>query len=247
MKKIQPKARVYKLKSEKTPISMMLNATHSTSNPLLYFDEETQTNRALRFAKNQKSIFEDEQDDKALMEPIIFEDGFLQTKRTDVVLQQFLEVHPGNGHLYEEVDLEKDAEKDLEYLNIEIEALQAAAELDVNHLEMIGRVFMGAKVDSMKTTELKRDVLLFARDSPEEFLDLLDDENLQLESLVLKSFEQNILLYKKDKRDVHWNLPKNKKRILTVPFGEDKNRVLISFFQTDEGLELLELLEKKVK
>ena len=48
----------------------------------------------MRYAKNQKSIFEDEQDKNVLIEPIIFEDGFLSTKRSDTLLQQFLSLTP---------------------------------------------------------------------------------------------------------------------------------------------------------
>jgi hypothetical protein len=161
MKKQVLKARMYKLKSEKTPICTMINSTHTTSNPLIYFDEEKGVNRTMRYARNQKSIFEDEQDGTALVEPIIFEDGFLSTKKTDVTLQQFLELHPGNGTVFVEVDNEKDAEKDLEYLNLEVKALTLAAELDLDKMLMIGRVLMGERVNKLKSAELRRDILLY--------------------------------------------------------------------------------------
>ncbi len=247
MKKQVLKDRMYRLKADKTPISTMINSTHSASNPLLYFDEEKGINRAMRYAKNQKSIFEDEQDKNVLIEPIIFEDGFLSTKRSDTLLQQFLELHPLNGTLYEEVDLERDAQDDLEDLNLEIEALKAASDLPLAKLEMIGRVLMGSRVDKIKTNELKRDVLLYAREDPEGFLEMLDDSDLELEELVIKAFDQNIIAFRKQKREIYYNLKENKKRIITVPFGEDHKRSLISYFKTDDGLEVLELLEKKVK
>ena len=50
--------------------------------PLLWFDEEKGENRALRYARNQKSPFEDEQDGNAIVEPVIFEDGFLRVPRS---------------------------------------------------------------------------------------------------------------------------------------------------------------------
>ena len=149
MKKQVLKDRMYRLKSDKTPISTMINSTHSTSNPLLYFDEEKGINRAMRYAKNQKSIFEDEQDKNVLIEPIIFEDGFLNTKRTDTLLQQFLALHPLNGTLYEEVDLERDAQEELDFLTLEIEALKEASDLPIEKMEMIGRVLMGNRVDGI--------------------------------------------------------------------------------------------------
>ena len=117
----------------------------------------------MRYAKNQKSIFEDEQDKNVLIEPIIFEDGFLSTKRSDTLLQQFLSLHPQNGVIFEEVDLERDAEAELDLLNLEIEALKLATELPIAKMEMIGRVLMGARVDHIKTNELKRDILIYAK------------------------------------------------------------------------------------
>lgn len=247
MKKQVLKDRMYRLKSEKTPLSTMINSTHSTSNPLLYFDEEKGINRAMRYAKNQKSIFEDEQDKNVLIEPIIFEDGFLNTKRTDTLLQQFLALHPLNGTLYEEVDLERDAQEELDLLTLEIDALRLASELPIAKMEMIGRVLMGNRVDGIKTNELKRDILIYAKEDPEGFLEMLDDSDLELEELVIKAFEQNLITYRKQKREIYYNLKDNKKRIITVPFGEDHKRSLISYFKTDDGLEVLELLEKKVK
>tara|TARA_R100000482_G_scaffold111215_3_gene53559 strand:- start:14839 stop:15675 length:837 start_codon:yes stop_codon:yes gene_type:complete len=247
MKKQVLKDRMYRLKSEKTPICTIINSTNSPSNPLLYFDEEKGINRAMRYAKNQKSIFEDEQDKNVVIEPIIFEDGFLSTKRSDTLLQQFLSLHPQNGVIFEEVDLERDAEDDLQNLTLEIDALKAASDLPLAKLEMIGRVLMGARVDKIKTNELKRDVLLYAREDPEGFLEMLDDSDLELEELVIKAFDQNIIAFRKQKREIYYNLKENKKRIITVPFGEDHIHSLISYFKTDDGLEVLELLEKKVK
>lgn len=247
MKKQVLKARVYKLKSEKTPICTMINSTHTTSNPLIYFDEEKGINRTMRYARNQKSIFEDEQDGTALVEPIIFEDGFLSTQKTDVTLQQFLELHPGNGTVFVEVDNEKDAEKDLEYLNLEVQALTLAADLDLEKMLMIGRVLIGERVNKLKSAELRRDILLYAREDPDGFLEMLDNEELALEELVLKAISQNIISHDKKTNSVKWSLPKNKKRIITVPFGDSHVKSLIAFFKTDEGMEVLEALEKKVK
>ena len=75
----------------------------------------------------------------------------------------------------------------------------AASDLPLAKLEMIGRVLMGARVDKIKTNELKRDVLLYAREDPEGFLEMLDDSDLELEELVIKAFDQNIIAFRKQK------------------------------------------------
>ena len=68
----------------------MLSSRHSSRSPLLWFDEETGQNKALRYARNQRSPFEEEQDGNAVLEPIIFEDGMLIVNKQDQSLQKFL-------------------------------------------------------------------------------------------------------------------------------------------------------------
>ena len=95
--KLNLEDKAYKLTREVAPLSLILASRHTNRVPLLYFDEETGVNRPLRYARNQNSPFQDEQDDNAILEPIVFEDGFLFVPRTNQVLQKFLSYHPGNG------------------------------------------------------------------------------------------------------------------------------------------------------
>jgi len=94
----------YKLTRDVAPLSFMLPTRHSRRFPLLHFDENEGINRELRYARNQKSPFVDEQDGNAILEPVIFEDGFLFVKKENQVLQQFLHYHPLNGTKFVEVD-----------------------------------------------------------------------------------------------------------------------------------------------
>ena len=70
------KSKIYVLKSKAAPLSFILASRNTHRKPLLYFDGKT--NRALRYASNQKSPFEDEQDGNAILEPVVFENGFLK-------------------------------------------------------------------------------------------------------------------------------------------------------------------------
>ena len=104
MKKTQNyTSKSYRLKNNRTPLAYMLSSHHSKRTNLLHFDEATGENRALRYARNQKSPFEDEQDGNVIMEPIIFEDGLLHVPKQNQVLQYFLSLHPGNGSIFEEL------------------------------------------------------------------------------------------------------------------------------------------------
>ena len=59
--------------------------------------------------ENQNSPFQDEQDDTAILEPIVFENGFLSVPKTNQVLQKFLDLHPGNGRIFVEINKEAEA------------------------------------------------------------------------------------------------------------------------------------------
>jgi len=232
--------KLYKLRRDVAPLSYILPSRNSHRHPLMYFDGTS--NRALRYSPNQKSPFEDEQDKNVILEPIIFEDGFLKVPKTNPVLQWFLEIHPDNGKKFEVVDNEKDAETDLEVMNYEVDALIAAKQLGLNDLERIGRVILGRDVTKMSTAELKRDVLVYARRNPKEFLNTLNDPMTNMSATVALMFDKGLLGYRAGK-DVHFNLPNNKKRMLTVPYGEDRDYIVASYLQSDEGLETFKLLE----
>ncbi len=244
-KKTAPVDKVYKLKRDASPLSLTIPSRNTRRFPLLYFDGKY--NRPLRYAINQKSPFEDEQDDNAIVEPVIFVDGFLSVPKTNPVLQEFLHYHPQNGQVFEEVNNERDAQSELDSINYEVDALIAAKGLDITELERVARVMLGRDVSKVSTAELKRDVLIYAKTSPQEFLNVLDDPMLNLQSDVSVFFDQGLLGMRNNNKDVYFNLPNNKKRMLTVPFGEDPVYITSSYLQSDEGLETLKLLEKHME
>ena len=235
------KDRVYRLKGRTAPLSFILNSRHSRRKPLLYFDGTSQ--RALRYASNQSSPFEDEQDQNAIIEPVIFEDGMLVVSQQNPVLQQFLSYHPGNGSIFEEVDSERDASVEVEQMDWQLEAQIAAKNLDIAALEIVARIGLGANPDNMSTAELKRDVRLYAKKYPEEFLEILNDPQLEVQALAAEILAQKLLILKNKGKDIYFNLSDNKKKLLTIPFGDEASSALVSFFQTDDGIEVMRTLE----
>jgi len=239
--------RIFRLKTEKTPLSCMIDTGSAKKKPLVIWDEKTKQNRAIRYASNQKSPFVDEQDDNPVLSPVVFEDGFLTVQGTNKTLQEFLLLHPKYNNLFEEVNDEENAQEDLEMLDAEDDARQIARELTIEQCEMIGRVLLGANVDKMTSAELKRDIRLYATDNPVEFLEILDDPDIKLEYLVVSAFNQKLIAFRNQKRDIHWNLSENKKRLITIPKDVEPNRALIAFLISNEGQESLDVLEKLVE
>tara|TARA_R100001369_G_scaffold89625_1_gene127464 strand:+ start:693 stop:1439 length:747 start_codon:yes stop_codon:yes gene_type:complete len=238
--------KVYRLKGDKAPLAFMLASQHSKRFPLLHFDEDTGVNKPLRYATNQKSPFVEQQDGNVVLEPIVFEDGMLRVTKQNQVLQMFLELHPQNNFLFEVVDKGREAAEDVEIMNEEVDALIVARQMSLSQLEMIGRVLFG-DVSKMSTAELKRDMLVYARNNPHELMDIVNDPMLKLQSKVQMFFDAKLLIYKNNKRDVHFNTSSNKKRMVTIPFGEDGLYIVSSYLQSDEGLEALKLLEKRLE
>ena len=201
----------------------------------------------MRYARNQKSPFEDEQDGNFLLEPIIFDDGFLTVPRTNPVLQQFLHYHPLNGNAFVEVNKTVDAAKEVEDLNFEVDALIEARQLSIEQLEVVSRVMFQKDVTNVSTAELRRDVLIYAKKEPRSFLEILNDPLLKLQSNVQLFFAHNLLQFRNGQREVWFNTKSNKKKMMSIPFGEDPFETVALFLKSDDGIEVLKFLEISLK
>ena len=234
--------KVYKLKIG-NPLSYTLASRNHPRFPLMWYDEKNNVNRALRYCTNQKSPFEDEQDGNFIIEPIIFEDGFLRVPRNNPVLQQFLHYHPLNGNIFTEVDKEKDASVEVNDLNLEIEALVEARQLSLDQLETLTRVMFGKDPSTVSTAELKRDILIFAKREPKEFLNILNDPELKFQAKIRLFFESKLLILRNGEKEVWFNTATNKKKMLSVPFGEDPYEMVAHYLQSDDGIDSLKMLD----
>ena len=244
--KLEVKDRIYVLKSRSTPLSFMLSSRNTKRYPLMHFDEKKGINRPLRYARNQKSPFIDEQDENIILEPVVFEDGFLSVPKTNPVLQQFLHYHPGMGKVFEEVNTERDASNEVHNMDIELDAQVAAKNLSIEKAESIARVVMGTRVDRMSSAEIKRDIRLYAKNNPLEFMDMLDDPMLSVQDIAQKALDKGFLGLRNNRRDIYFNFKDNKKKMMTIPFEEEPVSALAAYLQTNDGIEVMELLEKKL-
>ena len=237
--------KIYKLNRDVAPLTFALSSRNTARKPLMYFDG--QVNRALRYARNQKTPFEDEQDGNFILEPIVFEDGFLSVPKENQVLQHFLSLHPDSGSTFSEVNKEKDAQEELDYMVVEADALVAARKMSVTEMEMIARVLLEIDPSKLSSAELKRDILILAKRYPSDFLEALEDPSLDLYGKVSLILEKGLLGMRNNGRDIHFNLKTNKKRMMTVPFGEDPKSAIAAYLQSDDGIEVLKMLDKQLE
>ena len=239
------KPRTYIVKGNKQPLTLTIPGKHTRKSPLLYFDKDQAKQRELRYATNMNSPFADEQKGEVTLGHITFRDGILSVPEENQILQKLLSLyHPLRDKKYFEFDAVEEAEDDLDIIEMEIHALNAAMEMDVDQAEAILRVEKGSSVSNMKSKELKRDLLLFAKRKPGLFLNLANDENVQLRNFGIKAIEAQIINLSQDQRTFHWS--SNDRKLFTVPFDENPYSALAAWFKTDEGVEVYKSIEKRV-
>jgi len=238
------KDRAYYLLHGKSPITLILASKHSSSFPLMYFDEKLGYERELRYATNKKSPFVDEQEGTVTVAHIVFKDGVLLVPKKMQALQKLLSLyHPQNGKTYMEQDEVAEAIDELEDLQLEIDALNLANTLDIEHAEAILRTELGTAVSKMTSKELKRDLMLLAKNNPPLFISLANDENVELRSFGIRAVEAGILSISSDQKTFMW--ASNGRKLMTVPFEEHPYSALASWFKTDEGMQVYSSIEKK--
>ena len=240
------KDRTYFLITGKSPLIFTIPSKHSRNKPLLYFDKESGYQRELRYATNQKTPFADEQKGEATLGRIVMKNGTITVPKEQVALQKLLSLyHPLKDKVYKELNKEQDSVNQIDWIELELEALTAAKNLDVEHAEAILRSEFGEKVTQLSSNELKRDLMIFAKRNPVLFLELADDDHIQLRNTGAKAVEAGILSLSSDQRTFTYGT--GGRKLMTIPFDEHPYSALAAYFKTDEGMEVYKAILKKLK
>jgi len=235
------KDRIYFLKGDNKPLSYSIRSAN-----LFYFDKEVGYEREIKYCQNQRTPFVDEMKGDQRQEHIIFRSGSLFVEKEKVTLQKFLSLyHPHNGKLFYEHNPVEIAKDELDWLEFEVEALSIARDMDIDTAEAIMRVERGSEVSKMSSKELRRDLLVFARNNPKLFLDLANDEDVMLRNFGIRAVEEDIIKLSGDQRYFMWK--SNEKKLMTIPFDEHPYSALAAWFKTDEGMEVFKNIEKRLK
>jgi len=235
------KDRTYLLSNGKKPLSRSIRSTG-----IYYFDEAKGYERELKYCENQITPFVDEMQGDQRLSHIVFRNGVLFVPKNKVTLQKLLSLyHPHRNKIYYELQPQVIAEREIDWLEMEVEALNAAMNLDIDMAEAVMRVEVGSKVSKMSSKEIKRDLLLYAKKNPSLFLELVNDENVQLRNFGIKATELGILKLSSDQRTFMWG--SNDRKLMTVPFDEHPYSALAAWFKTDEGMEVYASIEKRLK
>jgi len=237
------KDRQYYLTNNLSPLSFSLKVAD-----IYYFDEEKGYERELKYTANQRTPFVDEfpEGAQARLEHVIFRQGVLHVPRNKQTLQKLLSLyHPSRNLRYKELNVVKNAESEIDILEFEIDALNAARNMDIDMAEAVLRVESGSKVSKMTFKEIKRDLLLYAKRNPKLFLELVTDENVQLRNFGIKAVEAGIIKLSTDQRTFLWS--SNDRKLMNIPYEEHPYSALAAWFKTDEGMEIYSNIEKRLK
>jgi len=235
------KDRHYFLTGIDKPLSKSIRAAN-----IHWFDEEKGYERELKHTSNQRTCFVDEMVGEQRLEHIIFRNGALFVPRNKVTLQKLLSLyHPHRDKIYYERQPQVEAANQLDLIELELEALNAAKNLDIDMAEAVMRVEIGSKVSQMSSKELKRDLLLYAKRNPALFLELVNDDNVVLRNFGIRATEMGIIKLSHDQRYFKWG--SNDRKLMTIPFDEHPYNALAAWFKTDEGMEIYSNIEKRLQ
>ena len=234
------KDRFYLLNGNDKPLSRLIRGSN-----IHYFDEEKGYERELKYTSNQRTPFVDEMHGEQRLEHIIFKRGVLNVPKNKTVLQKLLSLyHPHRDKVYHEHKPQAIAANEVEVIEMEITALNAAQNLDIDMAEAVMRVEVGSKVSKMSSKELRRDLLLYAKKNPKLFLELVNDDNVVLRNFGIKATEMGIIKLSPDQRTFSWG--SNDRKLMSVPFDEHPYSALAAWFKTDEGMEIYSNIEKRL-
>ena len=235
------KDRLYELKMDSFPPVYIIK-----SRGLFYFDKEKGYEREIKYARNQQTPFVDEMKGHSKLGHIIFRNGKLFVEKEKVALQKFLSLyHPGRGQIFKEFNADEIATTDLDIIELQLEAMNLAKTIDVDQAEAILRTEIGREVTKMTSKELKRDLLVFAQNQPQLFLELANDDNINVRNTGIRAVEAGLIELSQDQRTFKWQ--STGKKLITVPFDENPYSALAAWFKTDDGIDVFKTVEKRLK
>ena len=251
MKKDVKAPTVFRLtKSVGEPLTFLLPTRHTRRKNLTCLDKDKDGKdiaRTLRYASNQSSPFEDEQKGEIILEPIEFINGTLTVDWRKPGLLKFLGLHPDNvangGRSFELMDFAAEAVEQQKQMDLEDEAIDLYKELSLDDIEAVHRL-ISRDTDKSSNEEIRRDVRVFSRNHPSDFLGMVDRPENESDNNIAKFLDQKLIQFRNKNTVVHYNLKDNKKMLCRIPNGENHIEYLQEFLM--ENAEIYVELEAEL-
>ena len=208
------------------------------------FDAEENRIREIRYCPNEPSIYREEQSDNARRESIVFIEGRKFVRPDQPNLIEFLETHPDNkangGNLFELVNKEKKAELEVEKEFLVADAIMMIRNKDLEELLGVA-VALAINVDR-PVNEIKHDLLVFAKKSPQKFIESFDNPVVEMKTKLKMADKYQIIKLSSD--GVKWY--DTNKLIVSVPAGKDPLDVFVRYCLTDVAAPIVDEIDKQL-
>lgn len=209
------------------------------------YDKDLNQIREIRYCPNEPSIWRDEQSESARRESIVFIDGRKFVRPDQPNLLAFMETHPGNkangGTLFEVVDKEKKAELEVENEFLVADAIMMIRNKDLDELLSVA-VALAINVDR-PVNEIKHDLLVFAKKSPQKFIESFDNPVVEMKTKIKMAEKYQVIKLAAD--GVKWY--DTNKLIISVPSGKDPLDVFVRYCMTEAAGPIVEEMEKQIQ
>jgi len=84
-----------------------------------------------------------------------------------------------------------------------------------------------------------------AKKNPKLFLELANDENVNIRNVGIRAVESGIIKLSPDQRTFTWG--STDRQLATVPYEENPYSALAAYFKTDDGVDVYKAIEKRLK
>lgn len=209
------------------------------------FDKATNQIRSLRYCQGENSVFKDEQSEYATKSPIVFRDKNLFVTIEQPNLQKFLELHPGNfangGSEFRMVDHSAKIEKSVDNEFLVHDAITLLRSKDLDELMAVAISF---SIDTDRpASEIKHDLLLKAKASPQVFIDSFDNPVVTMKAKLRQAEKLQIVRVQEDA--IRWY--DTNKVIIVVPVGKEPMDIFVRYCLTEAGSAVVSQIEKEMQ
>jgi hypothetical protein len=220
----------------------------------IIYDEETNTERNIRYLEGVSTIYEDEQDhlseQKQNARPDIrFVNGYLRVPTNKPSLLQFLmksNMNASNKHrmagtqpLYKMLDFQAEEEKNMEKAEIRMDAMRIAmdAPLDmmIPHAKYLGIAFVNRQNVERGEKAIRFDYLNIADKNPDMFIKTYNNPLVKIQYIVQKAMNAGLVDTSTIKGQAIWG--DSKSFIVQIPDGKQPLQFLAEFCLTAQGKE----------
>lgn len=255
-KKVEPKEYVFQLVGKFYTNSQFSQFPENflLKNTDVIYDEETNTERNIRYLEGVSTIYEDEQehlsDAKKNQRPDIrFSKGFLRVPSNKPTLIKFLTSSnmfdkktnrmSGTRAIYTMLDFEAQEEREVAKTERKMEAMKMAMEAPVEvfipHAKFVGIKFVNGYGVERSERAIRVDYLSYAEKNPDTFIKTYNNPLVKVQYLVSKAMQVGMIDLSTMKGQAVWG--DTKKFIAQIPDNKDAVTFLSEFSLTEKGKE----------